>query len=132
VSSARLIGVIAAAALALGACAGTTTPTPGDGPQTQGTPSDVVEITVGTDSGTALLFEPLEVTVPAGVEVVLTFENQSTVPHNLTFEAPISAATATIVDPGAAETITFTAPAAGEYVFVCTLHPGMSGTLIVQ
>jgi glucose/arabinose dehydrogenase/plastocyanin len=96
------------------------------------TPSQTVEVTVGTDTGTELLFDPLEVTVPAGSEVVLTFENQSTVPHNLTFEAPISAATATIVDPGAAETITFTAPAAGEYVFVCTLHPGMAGTLIVQ
>jgi len=99
---------------------------------TQDTPADAVELTVGTDSGTALLFEPGDLTVPAGGEVVLTFENQSTMPHNLTFQAPISAATATIVDPGAAETITFTAPAAGEYVFVCTLHPGMEGTLIVQ
>ena len=134
VSSTRLIGVVAAAALALGACAGATTPSPAptQPTPTQGTPADVVEITVGTDSGTALLFEPGEVTVAAGAEVVLAFENRSTVPHNLTFEAPISAATATIVDPGAAETITLTAPAAGEYVFVCTLHPDMTGTLIVQ
>jgi plastocyanin len=53
-------------------------------------------------------------------------------PHNLTFEAPISAATSTVVDPGATETISFIAPEAGEYSFACTLHPGMSGTLIVQ
>ncbi len=111
---------------------GTPSPAPTEPAPTQSIPSETVELTVGTDTGTALQFEPGEVTVSAGAEVVLTFENRSTMPHNLTFEAPIPAATATIVDPGASETITFTAPAAGEYVFVCTLHPGMSGTLIVQ
>ena len=99
---------------------------------TEGEPSDSVEITVGTDTGTSLLFDPAEVTVPAGASVVLTFENRSTMPHNLTFNDPINAATATIVQPGSAETVTFTAPEAGRYEFVCTLHPGMSGTLIVQ
>ena len=93
---------------------------------------EVVEITIGTDTGTALLFDPLEATVPAGATVRLTFTNDSTVPHNLTFGAPINAATANIVDPGAEETIEFTAPEAGEYQFVCTLHPGMEGTLTVE
>src|SRR5687768_1985633 len=77
-------------------------------------------------------FEPAEVTAPAGADVALTFENQSTVPHNLTFQAPIDVATATIVAPGASETVEFAAPDAGEYPFVCTLHPGMDGTLIVE
>jgi plastocyanin len=110
---------------------GAPSPAPNQPTPTQDTSDDVVEISVGTDSGTEMRFEPSEVTVPAGSEVVLTFENRSSVPHNLTFEAPISAATATIVDPGASESISFTAPAAGEYAFVCTLHPGMKGTLIV-
>jgi plastocyanin len=112
---------------------GEPSPTPGEATPTDGVPSDVVEITVGTDTGNALLFDPAGVTVPAGAEVALTFENRSTtVPHNLTFGDPINAATATIVQPGASETVTFTAPDAGEYEFVCTLHPGMSGTLIVE
>lgn len=93
---------------------------------------EVVEITVGTDTGSANQFDPAEVTVPAGSTVRLTFVNEATVPHNLTFGAPIGAATATIVQPGAEETIEFTAPEAGEYTFVCTLHPGMEGTLIVE
>ena len=93
---------------------------------------EVVEITIGTDTGTELLFDPLEATVPAGATVRLTFTNDSTVPHNLTFGAPINAATANIVDPGDQETIEFTAPEAGEYTFVCTLHPGMEGTLTVE
>ena len=93
---------------------------------------DVVDITVGTDDGTKLLFDPAEISVPAGSTVRLTFVNESTVPHNLTFGDPIDAATATIVQPGAEETIEFTAPDAGEYTFVCTLHPGMEGTLVVE
>jgi aldose sugar dehydrogenase len=108
-----------------------------DGPSESAAPTDgeaggeVVEITVGTDEGTELLFDPTEVSVPAGATVRLTFVNESTVPHNLTFGEPINAATATIVDPGAEETIEFTAPEAGEYTYVCTLHPGMEGTLTV-
>jgi plastocyanin len=71
--------------------------------------------------------------VPAGVTVVLTFVNESdSVPHNLTFGDPINAATATTVPPGESETIEFTAPEAGEYTFVCTLHPGMEGVLVVE
>lgn len=93
---------------------------------------EVVQVTVGTDTGTELLFDPTEVTVTAGATVQLTFVNESTVPHNLVFNDPINAATATIVDPGAEETIEFTAPEAGEYTYVCTLHPGMEGTLIVE
>jgi glucose/arabinose dehydrogenase/uncharacterized cupredoxin-like copper-binding protein len=93
---------------------------------------EVVEITVGTDEGTELLFDPTEVTVPAGATVRLTFVNESTVPHNLTFGDPINAATATTVAPGDEETIEFVAPEAGEYEYVCTLHPGMDGVLVVE
>lgn len=52
-------------------------------------------------------------------------------PHNLTFQAPINVATATVVEPGSSQTVEFKAPDPGEYAFVCTLHPEMSGTLIV-
>ena len=93
---------------------------------------EVVEITVGTDSGTELLFDPTEVSVPAGATVRLTFVNQSTVPHNLVFNDPINAATAQIIQPGEEETIEFVAPEAGEYTYVCTLHPGMDDTLVVE
>lgn len=93
---------------------------------------EVVEITVSTDTGSANQFDPGEVSVPAGATVRLTFINDATVPHNLTFDDPINAATAVTVQPGAEETIEFTAPEAGEYTFVCTLHPGMEGTLVVE
>ncbi len=91
-----------------------------------------LDVTVGTDPGSELKFEPAEVTVTAGADVRLTFENRSTVPHNLTFQGPPSVATSTIVAAGASETLEFKAPDPGEYPFVCTLHPGMDGTLLVD
>ncbi len=101
----------------------------GAGPSASGAATD---LTIGTDTGTALQFDPTTATVPSGASVSLTFENRSTVPHNLTFAAPINAATATVVAAGASETIEFSAPDPGEYPFVCTLHPGMEGTLTVE
>lgn len=66
-------------------------------------------------------------TVPAGAEI--TVINEDTAPHTVTttetedFDA--------IVQGG--ETTTFTAPTEpGEYPFVCTYHPNMTGTLVVS
>jgi plastocyanin len=93
--------------------------------------SRTVEISVATDAGGALAFDPSQISVPSGAMVRLTFTNKATVPHNLTFGEPINVATATVVDPGASQTIEFRTPAEGKYAFTCTLHPGMKGVLIV-
>jgi plastocyanin len=93
--------------------------------------SRTVEISVATDAGGALAFDPSQISVPAGAMVRLTFTNKATLPHNLTFGEPIKVATATVVDPGASQTIEFRAPGEGKYTFVCTLHPGMKGDLLV-
>jgi len=136
------LGVLVAALLAISACGGGTSSssTPAPPPSTSSLPADsaapgsvapaeIVDITVGTDTGAELKFDPAEVTVPDGADVRLTFENRASVPHNLTFQGPPDVATSTIVEAGASETLEFTAPDAGEYAFECTLHPGMSGTL---
>jgi plastocyanin len=139
------LGVLVAAIFAISACGGGTSPSSapasappnaspsptGSGP-TGGAPSgETVQITIGTDTDAELKFDPAELTVQAGADVQVTFENRATTPHNLTFQAPINVATETVVAPGTSETVEFTAPAAGEYTFVCTLHPGMGGKLIV-
>ena len=95
-------------------------------------PSNTAEITVGTDAGSALTFEPAAVSVPPGAHVTLTFENRSAVPHNLTFGAPINAATSTVVPAGGSESLEFVAPIAGEQMFLCSLHPEMKGSLTIQ
>lgn len=136
----RYLGVLVAAIFAVSACGGATngsgtapaTAPSSTNPGTSSAPSgETVEITVGTDTGAELKFDPAEVTIQAGTTVRVTFENRSSMPHNLTFQAPISVATATVVEPGSSETVEFQAPDPGEYAFVCTLHPGMAGTLIV-
>lgn len=112
---------------------GGASPSPSASASASSAPSGaIVEITVGTDTGAELKFDPGTVTVPAGATVRLTFENRSTVPHNLTFQGPPNVATATVVAPGTSETLEFKAPDAGEYAFVCTLHSGMGGTLVVE
>ncbi len=116
-----------------GAPLGSAAPSAAASAESSATAGEVVEITVGTDTGTELIFDPTEVTVPTGATVRLTFVNESdSVPHNLVFGDPIDAGTATTVQPGEEETIEFTAPEPGEYTYVCTLHPGMEGTLIVE
>lgn len=123
---------VVAVTFALAACSSAESPPESEGDAPSAGAGEIVEITVGTDDGTELLFDPTEITIPAGARVRLTFVNESTVPHNLTFDGPITAATENVVDPGESETIEFTAPESGEYTYVCTLHPGMEGTLTID
>ena len=113
-------------ALVLTACGG------GGGGNTGGTGGGATTITVGTDKAAELKFDPTTVSAPANTAVQLTFTNQSTLPHNLAFNEGITAKTSDNVAAGASETISFTTPGAGAYKFVCTIHPGMEGTLNVQ
>ena len=89
------------------------------------------ELTIRSAGGDALAFRPDGVGAPARTHVRITFRNESTQPHNLTFPAPISAASMTIVDPGMFDVVDLLTPAPGSYPFVCTIHVGMSGTLTV-
>lgn len=94
--------------------------------------AEATAITIGTRAGAETEFEPDELSVPDGGPISITFENKSSLPHNLTFQAPINVATGPIVNPGASETIELPAQDPGDYPFVCTLHPGMAGTLSVE
>lgn len=90
------------------------------------------ELTIGTDKGAELRFEPSAATVRQGAQVTLTFKNESTQPHNLFFQKPMDAGTKLVVPADEQDAIRFTAPAAGTYQFVCTIHPNMMGALTVQ
>jgi plastocyanin len=92
----------------------------------------VTKVTIGTKTGAELEFDPDSVKVPTGATVSITFENRSTLPHNLTFSAPINAATDPVVAPGTSATLEFTAPAPGDYTWACTIHPVMQGKLEVE
>ena len=122
--------VAGAAALLLVAVIGGLSLLGGGGGAQAATPA--ITIAVGTGEGASLEFEPTAIEAPANTAVALTFTNQSTLPHNLTFQEGFTAATSPNVAGGAAETINFQTPGPGTYTFVCTIHPGMEGTLTVQ
>jgi len=78
-------------------------------------------------SGTAWDTTSFELT--SGTDYSIEVDNQDGVQHNFTFEA----AQADVDIPANEDaTVTFTAPAAGSYEFVCAIHPAaMKGTITV-
>jgi plastocyanin len=80
-----------------------------------------------TASGTAWDTTSLDMT--AGAEVSVEVTNQDTIEHNFTFA---EANADQDVEGGEDATVTFTAPAAGSYEFLCKYHPSaMKGTVTV-
>jgi plastocyanin len=119
-----LLGLASAVTLLAG-CAAWAPATPSPSPV-------VVELTVATDTAAGLRYVPDQIGAPAHARVRLTLRNLSTEAHNLTFDAPVSGATRTIVEPGGSDVIDLVTPAPGRYSFVCTIHMEMSGTLTVE
>ncbi|HEY7703185.1 MAG TPA: cupredoxin domain-containing protein [Candidatus Limnocylindrales bacterium] len=95
-------------------------------------PTGVAHVLVETAAGERLAFEPAEVTVASTGPLMITFRNGSSQPHNLVFTSGMRAATRTIVEPGQSEQLSLAPPEPGSYPFVCTIHEGMAGTLIVE
>ena len=90
------------------------------------------DVTITTAPGDMLAFDPAEPSVGAPGPIALTFRNGSSLPHNLTFTGALTAATRTIVEPGASDEVFLAPVAPGAYPFVCTIHDGMAGTLEVE
>ena len=100
------------------------------GPAGSGDPGTSVSIVA---SGIA--FTVTDVTVPADTPFIIVFENQDAgIPHNVA----ISDASGAEVFKGdifnGVETREYQVPAlpAGEYTFICTVHPNMTGTLTAE
>jgi plastocyanin len=116
--------VLALAAVALAACGG------GDdgdsGLSSEPVPDDPDVVVVARD----MAFDPDEVDVPADEPVTIVIDNRDDgVNHNLHVEeAP--APNKTSLEQGVSQqALTVTLPA-GEYEFVCDIHPNMTGTMV--
>ncbi|HET9005589.1 MAG TPA: cupredoxin domain-containing protein [Actinomycetes bacterium] len=129
-----LVGVLALAAAGCGgdddggsASATTAAPETTSAPATTaagGGGEDELKLTA---SGTAWDTTSLDMT--AGAEVSVEVTNQDSIEHNFTFAA---ANADQDVEGGEDATVTFTAPAAGTYDFLCKYHPAaMKGTITV-
>jgi plastocyanin len=90
-----------------------------------GTPASSTPVATTTvDLPKSYRFDPPAIAVSAGATV--TWTNNDNFSHTVTFEGEEPLAMA----PGAFVTRTF--PAAGEYAYLCTLHPqNMKGTVLV-
>jgi plastocyanin len=72
-------------------------------------------------------FDPKAVTVKVGQKV--RWVNEDTVAHNAVSQSGATFKSSTF---GRGGTFAYTPKQAGEIKYVCTLHPGMDGTLTVQ
>jgi plastocyanin len=88
-------------------------------------------VTIATAPGEALAFVPAELTIAGRGPIAVSFRNQSSLAHNLVFTGAPPAATRTIVEPGDGDEIVLDPGAPGRYPFVCTIHDGMAGVLVV-
>lgn len=87
-----------------------------------------------TVSGTDFAFSPSTISVRTGDSVSVTFKNEGKFPHNFSVtELGVSGKT---IQPGATDTVTFTADKAGTYKYLCTVgnhaDKGMVGTITVE
>jgi plastocyanin len=104
-----------AAMVAASACGGDST-----GPASGGTPVSTNQVSIGND-----FFNAPNIVVPAGTTVTWTWNSGST-DHNVTFSDATSGDRA----GGATYSRQFTTP--GTFSYHCTLHAGMTGSVVVQ
>lgn len=107
-----------------------TTPTPIPPPATG--QSVTIDLTARN-----IAFDKSTITVPAGAQVTMNFNNQDAISHNFALYTDSSASKSIFVGQIVSSTTVtykFTAPTApGTYFFRCDVHPGtMTGKFIVQ
>lgn len=120
----RLLVVLALIAVA--GCGGSHAPKAGGGTGTTSGPDDAQTFTVhGNDDDQ---FVPQTITARVGT-VTLTLRNGG-VPHNLTFQDR-SLHGIGVVSGAQSKSTTVTFDRPGTYAFVCTIHPGMDGKVVV-
>lgn len=97
--------------------------------------TSVIRIASGTGSNSALNFNPPSIKVVIGVNNTISWQNNDSVAHTITFtSAPSGVSTSSLTDPsnlaaGGSYSLTLTTP--GTYQFHCTIHSWMSGTITV-
>lgn len=129
-----LIVPITVAVLAVGGCGGDDSTDAASTPAAS-TPSTAAPSTAAPAEGgeatevgmRGLQFEPKDITVKVGTTV--TFKNNEDIPHNVVAQEGADFASDTFGKDG---TFEYVADKAGAIRYVCTIHPGMEGTLSVE
>ena len=93
-------------------------------------PSDA-DVTV---TSVDMTFAPVTVTAPAGEAFTLALVNEDAMPHNVAIYTDASRSEKLFAGEMVTDgSVVYEIPAldAGEYFFDCSLHPNMTGTLVV-
>ena len=101
-------------------------PTPAPSPTPPPSTSSSVAIPVGAQALASRAYVPDELNVPVGAAV--TWMNTDSIAHTSTSNA--AGWDSGIVAPGGSFTFTF--QTAGTFQYHCAIHPGMTGTVVVQ
>lgn len=125
----RLLLPLAMLALAAAGCgssskttsSSTSTPAPASGSSSTSSPQGTVTIHMQN-----IQFNPKSQTVKVGQKV--TWVNDDSVDHNVTAKSGASFQSSTF---GQGQSFSFTPTKPGTVSYVCTIHPGMTGTLTV-
>ena len=99
----------------------------GDSPTAPVDPTPVPAATV--QATPALSFTPDRVNLTVGGIVTFVF---GTVEHDIFFDNAPAGAPANITAPSANKSVPVTFTTKGTYVYNCHIHPGMSGTVVVE
>ena len=146
-----LVLTSAATALLLAACSGaegpgwtfaapTAAPAVTPAPSTDATAApDLTPVPGGETGGISVAalnvaFDKAELTAPADTKFTINFDNQDAgIPHNVAIKDSMGTLvfTGEIVNGPAQKAYSVDPLAAGDYQFVCTVHPNMIGTLKV-
>jgi plastocyanin len=86
-------------------------------------PVHATEMTVKIDNFT---FAPQRITVKAGTTV--TWDNEDDIPHTIASSTKLFKSK--VIDTDGKFSFTFTTP--GVYEYFCSLHPHMTGTIVVE
>ena len=115
------LSLLVLAILSLTGCSNNTSPT-----SPSPNPTVTISIVAGARTLTTTAYSPNPMTVANGTTVM--WVNNDTSTHNSTADSG-AFATGSIA-PGASATATLRT--AGTFVYHCTIHPGMVGTIVVQ
>jgi plastocyanin len=116
------------AALLLTACGGGEEGGSGETAVTATGPADAQVVTVVSNA--KIEFEPATVNAKVGT-LKLTHRVEGAIPHNLVFDDQSLGGTQTLTE-GKEETLTLTFKDAGTYDFLCTIHTGQDGQVVIS
>lgn len=126
-----LIVPLATAALAVAGCGSgddaDTTAAPAASTAAKTTPAPAADGSPVAIGMQGLAFSPKDVTVKTGTKI--TWTNLEDIPHNVVAEEGADFESETF---GKGKTFSYTPKKAGTIKYVCTIHPGMEGTITVE